>query len=162
MKKTNVIRLLDHHGIDYQIKTYEPDEDDLSAIHAAQEMGLDVSQVYKTLCVIPDGRERQYLLCSIPADSTLALKRLADIMGAKKCEMAPLHRLQPLTGYLRGGCSPLCAKGNPPFVLHQEGLHYDLIGVSAGVRGMQVLLRPQDLLRLTEGKVGWLTTHEGC
>lgn len=145
IKKTNAMRILDGLGIDYEIKTYEVDEEDLSAIHVAQVSGLDIKMIFKTL--VARGDKTGIIMAVIGGGDELDLKALAKASGNKSVEMIALKELLPLTGYVRGGCSPLGAKKNYPVYLDSRALTLEKISISAGLRGMQIILSPQDLIK---------------
>lgn len=150
--KTNAARLLDRLGIAYELREYEVDEDDLTAETVARKIGLPLEQVFKTLVV--RGERHGVLLAVVPADGELDPKALARLADDRRVELVPLKEVQPLTGYIRGGVTALaCKKDYPVFVDEQVEL-CDVISVSAGVRGTQILLSPQDYLRATNGTVG--------
>ena len=151
MTTTNAIRKLEGMGIALEVRTYEPDEDDLSAGRAAAELDLDPGRVFKTLVARCDGRD--VVLACIPGPEELDLKRLAAAIGRKKAEMVHLSEVRQLTGYVRGGVSPVGARKDYPLVLDESALAYDRICVSAGSRGVQMLLAPADLRRATGAKV---------
>lgn len=144
-KKTNAARLLDELRIAYELRTYAVDEEHLDAVHAAREIGLPAAQVFKTLCV--RGDRSGIIFAVIPGDGEADLKKLARASGNKRCELVLLKELLPLTGYIRGGCSPLGAKKKYPVYLDDSCLLYPVIAISAGMRGMQILLAPADLIR---------------
>ena len=148
--KTNAARLLDQAGIAYELAGYEVNPDDLSAETVAEEIGLPREQVFKTLVLKGDGNN--VLLACIPAGTELDLKALARAAGGKKIEMAPLKEVQPLTGYIRGGVSPVGTKRKYPFYLDESARLHPRISVSAGIRGCQMLLAPGDLLAVTGGQ----------
>ena len=141
--KTNVMRLLDAAGISYRVQEYEVDENDLSGIHVANQIGEDPDSVFKTLVL--KGEKRGYLVCCIPVAEELDLKKVARAVGDKKVEMLPMKELLPTTGYIRGGCSPIGMKKKFPTFIDEAALNYETIAVSAGQRGFQVLLSPQAL-----------------
>lgn len=145
INKTNVARLLDKSKIAYQLVSYEVDENDLSAIHVAEQLGENVEQVFKTL--ILHGDKNGYFVCIIPGADEVDLKKAAKVSGNKKCEMIPVKELLPLTGYIRGGCSPIGMKKYFPTYIHQLAELFDQIYISAGQRGLQVLLSPNDLIQ---------------
>ena len=151
LKKTNAARILDNLGIEYEIKTYEVDESDLSAEHVAQVAGLDIAKVFKTL--VARGDKSGIIMAVIGGGEELNLKSLAKASGNKSVEMIALKELLPLTGYVRGGCSPLGAKKNYPVYLDRKALKQDKISISAGQRGMQLILAPQDLEKATNATV---------
>lgn len=150
MIKTNVMRLLDAAGIDYRAGTYEVDENDLSGSHAADLMGVDHGQMYKTLVL--KGEKTGYLVCCIPVDQELDLKKTARAAGDKKVEMIHVKDMQALTGYIRGGCSPVGMKKKYPTYIEETAQLYDVITVSAGQRGVQVTLSPEALRGYVDGR----------
>ncbi len=156
IKKTNAARILDGLGIDYEIKTYEVDEEDLSAVHVAQVSGLDIKMIFKTL--VARGDKTGIIMAVIGGGEELDLKALAKASGNKSVEMIALKELLPLTGYVRGGCSPLGAKKNYPVYLDSRALTLGKISISAGQRGMQIILSPQDLIRAANAKTAELVT----
>ena len=143
MTKTNVMRLLDAAGIEYAVGEYEVDENDLSGSHAADVMGVDHDTMYKTLVL--KGDKNGYLVCCIPVDEDLDLKKAARASGDKKVEMIHMKELLPLTGYMRGGCSPVGMKKKFPTFIEETAVLFDEISVSAGQRGVQVRLNPEKL-----------------
>lgn len=151
IKKTNAARILDNLGIDYEIKTYEVDENDLSAVHVAETAGLDINSVFKTL--VTRGDKTGVIMAVIGGAEEIDLKALAKASGNKSVEMIALKELLPLTGYIRGGCSPLGAKKNYPVYLDSDALTQEKISISAGQRGMQLVLKPQDLVTAANAKV---------
>lgn len=151
LKKTNAARILDNLGIEYEIKTYDVDESDLSAVHVAQTAGLNIDTVFKTL--VTRGDKTGIIMAVIGGDKEINLKSLAKASGNKSVEMISLKELLPLTGYARGGCSPLGAKKDYPVFLDSRALTQEKISISAGLRGMQIILAPEDLVRATGAKV---------
>lgn len=145
--KTNAVRMLDAAGIAYELRTYAVDESDLSATHVAAQVGLPPAQVFKTL--VARGDRTGVLMASIPADTELDLKALAHASGNKKVELVAVKEITSLTGYVRGGVSPIGGRKAYPFFLHSSATAFDRISVSAGVRGCQMLLAPSDLIALT-------------
>lgn len=143
--KTNVMRLLDKAKIPYRHMEYEVDENDLSGTHAANLMGVPHEMLFKTLVL--HGDKTGYLVCVIPVDEEVDLKKAAKISGNKKVEMLPMKELLPLTGYIRGGCSPVGMKKQFPTYIHESAETLSEIGVSAGQRGQQVMLGAADLAR---------------
>ncbi len=143
--KTNVMRLLDAAKIPYEAKEYPVDENDLSGSHAADLMGADHGSVFKTLVL--KGEKTGYMVCCIPVDGEVDLKKAAKAAGDKKAEMLPMKELLPVTGYIRGGCSPIGMKKRFPTYLDRSAEKYEKIAVSAGMRGVQVILSPADLGR---------------
>lgn len=142
--KTNAARLLDAAGISYELIPYDFTEDDLSAQHVAAELGEDIDQVFKTLVL--KGDRNGLFVCVIPGDFEVDLKLAAKLSGNKSCEMLRMKELLPNTGYIRGGCSPIGMKKQYPTFIHESALLFDFIYVSAGVRGLQIKIDPQDLI----------------
>ena len=148
INKTNVARLLDKAKIAYQLVPYEVDENDLSATHVAEQLGEDIAQVFKTL--ILHGDKSGYFVCVIPGADEVDLKKAAKVSGNKKCEMIPVKELLPLTGYIRGGCSPIGMKKHFPTYIHPTASGFDKIYVSAGHRGLQIQIAPADLIKVAQ------------
>ncbi len=144
IQKTNVARLLDKAKIPYELVPYTVDENNLAADHVAEELGEDLNQVFKTLVL--HGDRSGHFVCVVPGNTEVDLKKAAKAAGAKKAEMIPMKELLPLTGYIRGGCSPIGMKKLFPTFFHQSVLDFDVIFVSAGVRGLQLKIAPQDLV----------------
>ncbi len=144
IEKTNAARLLDAAKIEYELIPYSYTEEDLSAQHVAAELGEDIETVFKTLVL--RGDRNGYFVCVIPGDMEVDLKVAAKISGNKSCEMVHVRELLPLTGYIRGGCSPIGMKKAFPTFIHESALLYDHIYISAGVRGLQLKIAPQDLI----------------
>jgi Cys-tRNA(Pro)/Cys-tRNA(Cys) deacylase len=153
--KTNAARILEGLGIAYTLQEYEVDAEDLSAINVARKIGLPVEQVFKTLLTVlgPD----QYAFAVIPGDAELDFKKLARAAGARKAEMVSLKEVQPLTGYIRGGVTVFGAKKEFPVFADETIELFDLVSVSAGQRGVQVLLAPADYLHAAHATVAALT-----
>ena len=149
--KTNVARLLDKAKVKYELIPYEVDENDLSAIHVAESLGEDIELVFKTLVL--HGDKSGYFVCVIPGEHELNLKMAAKVSGNKKCDLIPMKDLLPLTGYIRGGCSPLGMKKRFPTFIHESCLEFPYIYVSAGVRGLQIKLAAQDLIKESNAQV---------
>ena len=151
--KTNAARLLDSMGIAYELQTYEVDPDDLSAISVARKIGLPTEQVFKTLLTranpIAGQRETPHFFAVIPGDAELDLKKLAQAAEVKKIELASLKDVEPLTGYIRGGVTVMAARTPFPAYVDETIELHDVISISAGQRGMQILLSPADYLRAT-------------
>ncbi len=145
INKTNVARLLDTAKVEYELIPYEVDESDLSAVHVAAQLGEDVDRVFKT--IVLHGDKSGYFVCVVPGEHEIDLKKAAKVSGNKKCELLPMKELLPVTGYIRGGCSPIGMKKRFPTYLHESAASFDYIYVSAGQRGLQVRLAPGDLLR---------------
>jgi Cys-tRNA(Pro)/Cys-tRNA(Cys) deacylase len=143
--KTNAARLLDAAGISYSLVPYEVDENNLAADHVAEQLGEDIEQVFKTLVL--RGDKSGFFVCVMPGNFEVDLKVAARISGNKNCEMLHVKELLPTTGYIRGGCSPIGMKKPFPTFIHESALLYDYIYVSAGIRGLQLKIAPQDLIR---------------
>lgn len=141
--KTNAARLLDRAGIDYDLVPYEVDPDNLDARHVADSLGEDINRVFKTLVLRGD---KGYMVCVVPGNTEVDLKKAARAIGAKKVEMIHVKELLPLTGYIRGGCSPVGMKKPFPTFFHLTAADFDKIYVSAGVRGLQIVIEPQALI----------------
>ena len=145
INKTNVARLLDKAKVAYELIPYEVDESDLSAVHVAAQLGEDVDRVFKT--IVLHGDKTGHFVCVVPGEHEIDLKKAAKVSGNKKCELLPMKELLPVTGYIRGGCSPIGMKKHFPTYLHESASAFDYIYVSARQRGLQVKLSPQALLR---------------
>lgn len=145
INKTNVARLLDKAKVSYELIPYEVDESDLSAVHVAASLGENVEQVFKT--IVLHGEKSGYFVCVVPGDQEIDLKRAAKVSRNKKCELLPMKELLPVTGYIRGGCSPIGMKKHFPTYIHHTAEQYPYIYISAGQRGLQIKLDPADLLR---------------
>jgi Cys-tRNA(Pro)/Cys-tRNA(Cys) deacylase len=152
LKKTNAARILDSLSIPYEVREYEVDPDDLAAESVARKVGLPPEQVFKTLVV--RGDRRGVVFAVIPGDQQLDLKALATLAGDKKIDTVPLKEVQPLTGYVRGGVTALAAKKDYPVFVDETIELFDVISISAGTRGAQLLLAPADYLRATKAVVG--------
>jgi len=155
MKKTNAARLLDSLKIPYELLEYTVDEEDLSAEHVAAELQLPIEQVFKT--IVLRGDKTGVFVCCIPGCGELNLKGVARLTGNKKVDLVPMKEILGLTGYIRGGCSPLAMKKNYPTYLDASALDFEFIVVSAGVRGAQLKLSPQDLAVASKASIGELT-----
>lgn len=142
--KTNVARLLDKAGIDYELVPYTVDENNLAAGHIADELGEDINRVFKTLVL--SGERVRNLVCVVPGNREIDLKKAAKAAGDKKVEMVPMKELLPLTGYIRGGCSPIGMKKPFPTYFHLTALDFPEIYVSAGQRGLQLKINPHQLI----------------
>lgn len=147
MIKTNALRLLQAAGIEPEIMTYEVDESDLSGVHAAEKMGLDPDMVFKTL--VCRGDRGGVAVFVIPVAAELDLKKCAAVSGSKRVEMVHVKELPELTGYVRGGCSPVGMKKKYPTYVDETASLFEKITVSAGMRGVQMRLAPGDLCRFT-------------
>lgn len=147
IEKTNAARLLDKAGITYELIPYEVNETNLAADHVAEELGENIEQVFKTLVL--RGDKSGLFVCVIPGNFEVDLKVAAKISGNKNCEMLHLKELLPNTGYIRGGCSPIGMKKPYPTYIHESALLYDHIYISAGIRGLQFKIAPEDLISYT-------------
>lgn len=144
VQKTNAARLLDSAGIPYELIPYEVDEEHLDAGHIAAQLGEDLDRVFKTLVL--RGDRTGPFVCVMPGSLEVDIKVAARISGNKNCEMIHVRELLPLTGYIRGGCSPIGMKKPFPTFIHESALLYDNIFVSAGIRGLQFRIAPQALI----------------
>ena len=151
INKTNAARLLDKARIAYKLIPYTVDENNLAATHVAEELGEDIQCVFKTL--ILHGDRSGYFVCVIPGDCEVDLKKAAKVAGAKKADLIPMKDLLPLTGYIRGGCSPIGLKKPVPIYIHATATDFDIIYISAGVRGLQIAISPSDLISYTRATV---------
>jgi Cys-tRNA(Pro)/Cys-tRNA(Cys) deacylase len=150
-QKTNAARLLDQLGIRYELREYEVDPDDLAAETVAAKIGLPAEQVFKTL--VARGDRSGICLAVIPGDQELDLKALATAAGERKIQLVPVKELQGLTGYIRGGVTALAAKRDFPVYVGETIELFDVVSISAGIRGLQILIAPADYLRATNGMV---------
>ncbi len=157
--KTNAARILDQSKILYELKEYTVDESDLSAISVAQKVGLPIEQVYKTL--VARGDKTGVIVACIRGDHELHLKGLASLSGNKKVEIVSLKEVQPLTGYIRGGVSPLGMKKHYPVFIDSDIHHHEKVSVSAGLRGLQLFLSPHDLISVTKAQLGVISKPNG-
>ncbi len=150
--KTNAVRILEKLEIPYELREYEVDPDDLAAESVAAKIGLDPERVFKTLVV--RGDRTGIILAVIPGNTQLDLKALAQLSGDRKVETVPLKDVQPLTGYIRGGVTALACKKDYPVYVDEMMQIFELISISAGVRGTQILLAPDDYHRAVNGTWG--------
>ena len=155
MKKTNAMRILESMGIEYEVLSYDWDEEHLDAVHASQTVGLLPQQVFKTI-VMRDDSKNVFVFC-LPADFSVSLKKARAITGSKDIDLIKLTELQDLTGYVRGGCSPLGMKKHYPTFIEELAQLEEYIFVSAGQRGLQLKLRPEDLVRAANATFADLT-----
>ena len=151
IQKTNAARLMDKAKVPYELIPYEVDEHDLSAIHVAADLGEDIAQVFKTL--VMHGDKTGYFVCVIPGDKEIDLKLAAKASGNKKCDLIPMKELLPLTGYIRGGCTPIGMKKSFPTYIHETCQLHEHLYISAGVRGLQMKISPADLIQQTRATV---------
>ena len=151
INKTNAARLLDKAKIAYELIPYEVGENDLSAIHVADSLGENIEQVFKTLVL--HGDKNGHFVCVIPGEHEVDLKLAAKASGNKKCDLIPMKELLPLTGYIRGGCTPIGMKKTFSTYIHESCLNYPYIYISAGQRGLQLKLDPNDLIKEVHAEV---------
>ncbi|MDQ3284088.1 MAG: Cys-tRNA(Pro) deacylase [Acidobacteriota bacterium] len=156
--KTNAARLLDAMGISYEVREYEVDPDDLAAESVARKVGLPPEQVFKTL--VARGDKHGICFAVVPGDQQLDLKALAQLTGDKKIDTVALKEVQPLTGYIRGGVTALAAKKNYPVFADETIELFDVISISAGLRGAQILLAPADYIRATNATLGGIAKEK--
>ena len=149
--KTNAVRFLDTHKTPYQLKSYEINTDDLSAQHVAEVVGVPIERMYKTLVL--KGSTDPYLVAVIPGNTQLDLKKLAKISGNKHCEMLPMKDLLTVTGYIRGGCSPIAMKKQFPTFIDELVTLEEEVAISAGKRGLQIIMNPVQLIDLLNIKI---------
>lgn len=150
MKKTNAARTLDKLKIEYELLEYEVDETDLGARNVAAKIGKSIDQVFKTLVL--KGDKTGIIVACIPGDAELNLKEIASVSGNKKAAMVPLKEVLPLTGYIRGGVSPIGMKKKYPVYIDSSALNFEKISISAGQRGLQITINPADLEKATGAK----------
>ena len=158
ISKTNVARLLDKAKIPYSLVPYVVDESDLGAQHIADQLDEDINQVFKTLVLTGD--RTKFFVCVIPGNMEVDLKKAAKVSGNKKAEMLHMKDLLPTTGYIRGGCSPIGMKKSFPTFFHSSCLNYDYIYVSAGQRGLQLKIKPQQLVDYVRASVADITAAQ--
>lgn len=151
INKTNAARLLDKAKITYVLVPYEVDETNLAATHVAEQLGEDITRVFKTLVL--RGDKNGSFVCVIPGDAEVDLKLAAKASGNKSAEMIHMKELLPTTGYIRGGCSPIGMKKSFPTFIHSSCMDFETIYVSAGIRGLQIRIAPADLVRYTGATV---------
>ena len=156
IEKTNAARLLDKAGVSYKLIPYEFDENDLAAQHVADSLGQDIARVFKTLVL--HGDRTGHVVCVVPGNAEVDLKALAKASGNKKVEMIPMKDLLSVTGYIRGGCSPVGMKKRFPTYFHTTALDFETIYVSAGVRGLQIDIAPADLIGFVGATVASVAT----
>lgn len=152
--KTNAARLLDQMGIHYELRVYDVDPNDLAAETVAAKIGLPAEQVFKTL--VARGERNGIVVAVIPGDQELDLKALAAAAGERKIQLVPVKELQALTGYIRGGVTALAAKRDFPVYVDETIELFDVVSISAGVRGLQILIAPADYLLATNGTIAAL------
>lgn len=158
IQKTNAARLLDRAKIKYRLVPYEVDENNLAADHVAESLGEDIRQVFKT--IVLRGDRTGHFVCVVPGNCEIDLKKAAKAAGDKKAELIHMKELLPLTGYIRGGCSPIGMKKPFPTFFHSTATDFPLIYVSAGVRGLQLEMAPADLIDYIKASVTDLVSEE--
>lgn len=158
LTKTNAARILDRNKVPYELIPYEVDENNLGALHIAQQLGEDIRQVFKTLVL--RGNKTGVFVCVIPGNEEVDLKKAAKVSGNKNCDMVLMKELLSLTGYIRGGCTAIGMRKNYPVFLHQSALEFGEIYISAGVRGVQLRLSPLDLVKVVDAAVDDLVVCE--
>lgn len=151
INKTNAARLLDKAKIAYELVPYKVDEEHLAATHVAEQLGENIAQVFKTLVL--KGDKTGIFVCVIPGDAEVNLKLAAKVSGNKSAEMIPVKELLPTTGYIRGGCSPIGMKKTFPVFFHFTCLNFEVMYVSAGMRGLQIRIAPADLVKFVGAEV---------
>ena len=156
--KTNAVRMVEQAKIPYVIHEYDVDTAHLDALHAADGMGIPVEEVYKT--IVLTGDRTGHLVACIAAHKELDLKQVAKISGNKRVELLSLDQLEPLTGYVRGGCAPIGMKKKFPTFIEESAMHHKTIRISAGKRGLQMELAPKDLQKMTEATLFNNASHE--
>lgn len=159
IEKTNAARLLDRARISYRLVPYEVDESNLAADHVAEQLGEDINRVFKTLVLEAD-REPRHFVCVIPGNCEVDLKKAAKAAGVKKCDLIPMKELLPLTGYIRGGCTAIGMKKKFPVFVHETALAFDTIFVSAGIRGLQLEINPNDFINYVDAIVSDLIHND--
>ncbi|MDE6227562.1 MAG: Cys-tRNA(Pro) deacylase [Muribaculaceae bacterium] len=155
--KTNAARILDRLRIPYELVEYTVDPNNLAADHVAEELNEPIEQVFKTLVL--HGDRNGYLVCVVAGNREVDLKKAAKASGNKKVEMIPMKDLLPLTGYIRGGCTSIGMKKHFPTFISEEALEFPFIYVSAGKRGLQIKLSPQDLLKAADAEAADIATE---
>lgn len=149
--KTNAARLLDKHNINYELVEYQVDEEDLSAINVAKKLGQNIKQVFKTLVL--KGDKTGYFICVVAGDAEIDLKKAAKVSSNKSAQMIAVKDIIKITGYIRGGCSPLAMKKEYKVFIDKSCLDFDIVYISAGIRGMQIKLSPKDLISVSKAKI---------
>jgi len=153
--KTNAARILDSLGIHYELRAYEVDPEDLTAGTVAKKIGLPLPQVWKTL--VCRGDRTGVFFAVVPGDAEIDLKALAKVSGDRRADTVPLKEVQPLTGYIRGGVTAIGGKKSFPTIVDETIVLHDVVSVSAGMRGLQILIAPADYLNVVKGVIGPLT-----
>ena len=156
LEKTNAARLLDRAKIKYELIPYQVDENNLAATHVAEQLGENIATVFKTLVL--KGDRNGHLVYVIPGDHEVELKAVARVSGNKKVEMIPMKDLLATTGYIRGGCTPIGMKKPFPTFIHSSCVEHEHIYISAGVRGLQIRIAPQDLISFIGAEIAEIAT----
>jgi Cys-tRNA(Pro)/Cys-tRNA(Cys) deacylase len=149
--KTIAVRLFEQRGYKYELREYAVNEAELDAISVAKKVGMEPASVFKTL--VARGDRSGILMACVAANADLDLKKLASVTGNKKVELVPVKEIQSLTGYVRGGVSPLGSKKKYPLFVDQSALNFERISVSAGMRGMQMIISPRDLAEASDARL---------
>ena len=157
--KTNAVRVLEELKVPFELREYEVDPEDLSAETVAGKVGLPAEQVFKTL--VARGDRNGVCLAVVPGNAELNLKALAKLAGDRKTEMVSLKEVQPLTGYIRGGVTALACRKEYPVYIDETAILFDVISVSAGVRGTQIILNPNDYIRVVKAVEGDISSAKG-
>ena len=157
IQKTNAMRILDSAGLDYEMASYDYDESDLSGVHAAEELGVSTDMVFKTL--VTRGDANAFFVFVIPVAESLDLKKAARVSGNKRIEMIHVKEILDITGYIRGGCSPIGMKKPYPTYIDETALLNEKIYFSAGKRGVQIILAPEELANITGGIFADITEY---
>jgi len=157
--KTNAVRLLDRLGVRYELREYEVDPEDLAAETVARKVGLPPEQVFKAL--VARGAKHGVCLAVVPGNCELDLKALARATGDKKIDTVPLKDVEPLTGYIRGGVTAMACKKPYPVYLDETAQLFDVISIPAGMRGLQILIAPDDYIRVTDAKIVSIAKEKG-
>ena len=150
-EKTNATRILERQGINFDVIEYKVDPENLDAIHVAEELKEDIKTVFKTLVL--QGDKNGYFVCVIQGDKEVDLKKAAKISGNKKVALIPMKELLPLTGFIRGGCTAIGMKKKFPVFIDSNAIEQEYIFVSAGKRGLQIKLRPEDFINVAAASV---------
>ncbi|MCU1268543.1 MAG: hypothetical protein JWM21_4861 [Acidobacteria bacterium] len=158
-QKTNAVRLLDQLGVSYELRAYEVDPDDLTAAAVAAKIDLPVEQVFKTL--VARGDRHGVCFAVISGDTELDLKALAAASGNRKIQLVPVRELQDLTGYIRGGVTALAGKKDFVVYVDETVELFETVSISAGIRGLQILISPADYLRATGATIAAIATSKG-
>lgn len=152
MDKTNASRILERQGVNFSLVEYPVDPEHLDAVHVAEKLNEDIATVYKTLVL--HGDKTGHFVCVLQGDKEVDLKKAAKLSSNKKVALIPMKELLPLTGYIRGGCTAIGMKKNFPVFLDENAIDKEFIYISAGKRGMQIKLSPQDYVRVTNATIG--------